>query len=393
MAETFEIRELYLSLERDSWRDQHPFSEDVATASKLLNHPFATDGDREAGLSLWLQKRQPCLFGRIAARDFMHYTFITDADLLGCDQHIGSVIRAGVLAWKRRSLRPEVTFSTPAHGFMLVLLSDRLALARPDKQLSRLAERVRALWGCPSTTGSHGTVYFETLYLENPADRSVVKFTFSVDFFAAQGDGRWWHDHRVPAGIAFTANSVGHMRRYREWYEKRNGQVEWVLKTAMGTIDLATQTAYGKATWLKDLSNGRPVVDRIACPFADPSTVKEGLRNKDWTRYGGHLHTDHSIRSEFFDERPDKSPQVMRKEYLQDFAYLYDVAALDHVRFVAGQNVSREEVVSEIGDPESFSDIVGPRVRSGGPMHPEVRALLEACRAWELSESERADLE
>jgi hypothetical protein len=277
---------------------------------------------------------------------------------------------------------------------MLVLASDRLALARPDRQLRRLAECVRGLWGCPPAASPQGTVHVETLYLENPADRTAVRFTFSVDFFAAQGDGRWWHDHRVPGGIAFTANSVGHMRRYREWYENKANQAEWVLKTAMGTIDLAAATPYGRATWLRDLSNGRPFVDRLACPFADPSAVKPALRDKDWTRYGGHLHTDHSVRSEFFDERPDKSPQVGRKEYLQDFAYLYDRGAADHVRFVAGQNVSREEVVSEIGDPETFVDIVGPRARSApAGMHPEVRELLERCRQWELDYDELASLD
>jgi hypothetical protein len=56
---------------------------------------------------------------------------------------------------------------------------------------------------------------------------------FNVDFFACAGDGRWWHDHRFPGGIAYTANSTGHMMRFRDWYQAKDQSEAWGLKQAM----------------------------------------------------------------------------------------------------------------------------------------------------------------
>lgn len=393
---SFELRELWEQLERDRWRDANPFAPDMELAGKVLGHPYSSDGDRDEALNLWVQRHQPCLFGRVAAAaNAMHYCYLTDNDLRQSDEHVAKVIRAGILSWKRRSLRPTRAFSNPAHGFTLLVISPRVAYARPDGNLRRFAQKLRDIWNCPSGQAVHGAVHLETLYLEHPKDKSILKFTFSVDFFAAQGDGRWWQDHRIPGGIAFTANSAGHMRRYREWYNGKENQVEWLLKTAMETIEFAAETPYGRATWLKPLDNGRPIVERLACPFSDPDKLKDKLKGKDWTRYGGHLHTDHSIRSEFFDDRPEKSAQVKRTEFLQDFAYIFDPSAADHVRFIHGQNVSREEVINEVGDPEFFANIVGPkalRFDDGRTItttgNPEVRQLLAQCAKWRMTEAE-----
>ena len=129
------------------------------------------------------------------------------------DQEIAKFIHGELTMWKRRSISPTEDFSTPAHGFVLLVASQRLAFAAPDANLMAFAEKVRELWGCVSSVADWGTVYWETLYLQNPVDNRIVKFHFSVDFFGAQGDGRWWRDHRAPGGILFTANSVGHMMR------------------------------------------------------------------------------------------------------------------------------------------------------------------------------------
>lgn len=394
MSDTFELQKRTDELERDTWRDTNPFSENLATAARAINHPFATDGDRQDALNAWMQRYQPCLFGRVAAAaKAIHYCFITDADIKRSDQHVQSKIRHSLILWRQRSLRPHASFSTPAHGFVLVVASERVAYARPDGNLRRFAECLRDLWGCPAEQTNHGLVNTESLYLERPSDSLTLRFIFSVDFFAAQGDGRWWEDHRVPGGIAFTANSAGHMRLYREWYQGKSSQIEWVLKTAMETIDYAADTPFGKATWLKPIINNRVVVDRLACPFADPSALKDKLKGKDWTRYGGHLHTDLSIRSEFFYERPEKSAEIQAQEYLQDFTYIFDTGSHDHVRFIAGQNVSSEEVVSAIGTLESASKIVGPRSLTDPEKRRELQQLLATCSSWQLTIDELAELD
>jgi hypothetical protein len=418
---TADLRSLYLNLNLDDWRRSNPFSEDLGIAADVLTDPFATPGQRRLQLSNWLQggDNQPCLFGRIAAaQETLHYCMINDEDILTrSDQEISALIQAEVLAWKRRSLRPSEDVSRPAHGFVLSVASRRLAIAAPDAALLAFSHKVRDLWGCAGTQERAGETYWETLFLENPQDRSLWRFTFSVDFFAAQGDGRWWRDHRTPGGIMFTANSVGHMRRYREWYVGHVGQsqIEWALRTAMLTIDAAADTPHGRATKLKELSEDRrPFVD-IKCPFVDPDRLKSQIRDKDWTRYGGFLHTDLSIRPEFFRAAPEPSPDIADREYLQDFTYLYDPRERDHWRFMNGEPVAQQTVDEAIGTPDTWisiaptrsrrsSDDRGPSGRMGGALRPigataagdpaRIEALLKSGERWRMTDDElRAALE
>jgi hypothetical protein len=399
MNYTYIIKELVRRLSEDQWRRTNTFSDDVKTVHQVLFHPYADDADRQEALSAWFQRHQPCLFGRIAAAaNALHYIFLTDDDLQESDQHIAERISQGRRAWWQRSVSPRAGLSSPAHGLVLAVVSQRVSLAEPNNTLLMLAEELLHLWGCSSTKEAQGVVYWEDTFLEHPTQGSFVRFTFSVDFFAAAGDGRWWHDHRLPGGIAFTANSVGHMRRYREWYEGKDDQREWLLTTAMETIARAKETPYGKATWLRPLLDGRPFVSDVPCPF---HLQKPMLAGYDWTRYAGHLHTDHSVRPEFFRSNPDKPSALRKKEWVQDFQYLYDRELPDNMRFVEGVPISKKEVENRIGRPEEYVQIASPR-RSG--LRPEtigiydqnrrseVEAILDACKRWKLTAEELAEL-
>ena len=354
------LKTLYQALKRDKWRKDHPFSSDIRTVNEVLFDTYAEVGQRKEIAVNWFQRYQPCLFGRVAAAaGSLHACVLTETDFLTrSDRAIGDIIKRELLEWKRRSAKPMKQFSSPAHGFALIAASSRLANAAPDEHLYAFACKLRDVWGCQMTNEASGTIHWETLYLQNPQDRRYVQFTFSVDFFSAQGDGRWWHDHRCPGGILFTANSVGHMQKYREWYLKLKDQQDWVLQTAMLTIHEAAETPYGKATWLKDLGDGRcPVLEEIACPFSQPDAMKNVIADKDWTRYGGYLHTDHSIRPEFFHDNPEPIPDISDREYLQDFTYLYDTTARDHLRFVVGASISEEEVIKALGPISEWNKV------------------------------------
>jgi len=400
MAATYTIKELVRQLTEDEWRKANPFAEDVQAVHQVLFHPYASDDDRQEALADWFQRHQPCLFGRIAAvQNALHYIFLDDDDLRESDQHIAERIQLGRRAWWQRSVFPRAGFSSPAHGLVLSVASQRVAFAEPNTVLRKLAEKLLRLWSCPSTKEPQGEVHWEELFLQNPSDESFVKFTFSVDFFAAAGDGRWWQDHRLPGGIGFTANSVGHMGRYREWYEHRDDQRVWLLETAMETIARASETKHGKATWLRPLVDGRPFLPEVSCPFRECKATLEGY---DWTRYAGHLHTDHSVRPEFFRASPDKPSEARRTEWVQDFQYLYDGANPDHIRFVHGMPISSREVYDKVGRPEDYVQIASPRPprakRQGEARiydedrHSEVEALLDVCRSWTLTREEITQL-
>lgn len=404
MAETYKLQDLYNRLKKDPLRTKRgkALSKDLALVNRILFHPFATNGQRERALSGWFQRQQPCLFGRVAAaQDGLHFCILTDQDLQqSSDQKVAATIHQELLAWKRRSLRPTKEFSVPAHGFVLLAASERLSLAAPDEHLAAFAMKLQELWGCAKTSAPSGTVYWENLYLKDPIGHSYLRFDFTVDFFATQGDRRWWHDHRVPGGVVFTANSVGHMQRYRERYLQMKNQSSWVLQTAMLTIASAANTEFGKATWLKELAaDGRPVVSNLVCPFDPLNSVKPELAGKDWTRYGGYLHTDHSIRSEFFRLAAAPDSEITREEYLQDFAYLYDPDTDDHMKFVSGVPIAEEQVVAELGPVEDWSRIARPQRarlhRSNAKSvagRRAVEALLRECQSWSLSSAELASL-
>lgn len=392
-----ELRDIYRRLtSEDTWRRDHPFSGDMQKVHEIVFHPFRTDAQREEAYLLWFQRNQPCMFGRIAAaRQRVHFCFLDDDDFNKSDEEISARIRKERLTWKQRSLRPHPDFSNPAHGFLLVAASPRLAHAAPDQNLREFAAKLLFLWSVDRSDEAHGEVHSETLYLQHPRERSYVQFRFSVDLFLAQGDGRWWQDHRIPGGLAFTANSVGHMRRYREWYENLSEQEDWVLQTAMLTIDAAAETPFGKATWLRPLINGQPHISGLKCPFSKPDKLKPALQGKDWTRYSGHLHTDHAIREEFFWNDAEKVADITASEYLEDFAYLYDGTQRDNILFVQGQNVAEGAVFEEIGNPEDYVRITASRRKatkrtfSDTDLHPETAAVeekLRTIRPWALIE-------
>ena len=356
------IRDLYEDLRHDDWRTNHEFSADIKTVNETLFHPYANDSDRIEQLNNWLQKYQSCLFGRIAAaKSRLHFSVLTEKDILQrSDSEIAGIIHRDLLDWKRRSIQPESQRGEPAHGFVLIVCSSKLALAAPDANLRAFAMKLLDLWGCPQTQEPQGTMHWETLYLRDPGDyKHCVRFTFSVDFFASAGDKRWWHDHRCPGGILFTANSVGHMRKYREWYEHKEKQEEWVVKTAMLTIAAAADVPeHGKAMWLRDVGgNGEPFLPNVACPYSKEG-LKAELQGKDWTRYGGFVHSDHAVRPEFFKSQGSKAAgDVLAQEYLEDFCYLYDGKSRDYSRFIRGDIVSEEDVDAALGRAETWTTV------------------------------------
>jgi hypothetical protein len=282
----------------------------------------------------------------------------------------------------------------------LAVASNWIANATPDKHLRRVAQEILKLWGCPATKETAGMVYWETLFLEDPRDESITAFEFSVDFFAAQGDGRWWRDHRIPGGFAFTANSVGHMERYQELYLREADQVEWGLKTAIDTIRRAAEVDGTKATWLRQITGSEPFDKQMACPFPEAFASDAKLSGVDWTRYEGYLHTDHSIRPEFFYPDASLPTAVASKRYMLDFSYLYDKRARDHKRFISGVAISADEVEKLIGSQADWVVIKKqPTRRTRGPAAgrkrvlrnsevkelKRVRELVKKSRRWRMS--------
>lgn len=387
------INELLQRLQGDNLRKSRRFSDDIREANELLHNRAAFDDERWDCMRNWCQANQPCQFGiRAAQENRIHFSFLThEAVSQWSDGEIAEKISEDKKLWKQRAaFDPD----RAAHSFMLVVASQSVALAAPDANLEAFSNHLLELAGW--SVGAHRSarrvneVSSDFLYLRNPQDSRLYGFQFNVDFFACAAHDRWWHDHRVPGGIAFTANSLGHMRAFREWYLKKAGDAsEWAVKLAMVTIENAepgkvpskpnsAAPAGGRVTWLRALRDGKPFISDIPSPLKQ---TPSSLQNKDWTKYEGFLHTDHAVRSEFFQDRD--VPPTFEQPYRMDFMYIYAKSQGEFVEFTQGKPFADDKVFAEIGRPEDWSHRATPpkRMRSDSDSLL-VAEQMAACQRW-----------
>lgn len=384
------VAEHFKLLNGDPWRIKNPFSDELLQANALLHNTAATDDEIVEGLNAWCLNLQPCQFGKVAAKaGRVHFCILREEAVSSwTDEEIEEKIRNERRLWKQRAAFDQ---QRAAHSMVIVVCSPRVALAAPDQHLQAFSDCLLALAGWePDRRGARirNTVTSDYLYLRHPKDGTLRGFLFNVDYFACAGDRRWWRDHRFPGGIAFTANSAGHMMRFREWYDAKSESESWALIQAMSTIRNAEPTrvgtpgdpaSEGRVTWLVPLNEqGRPIVERLGCPLAK---VPSALAGKDWTRYEGLLHTDHAVRAEFFQDR-EVAPTASRP-YLMDFTYLYDKTHADFERFANGVLFTEDQVYAEVGRPEDwFHRAAGTRAPRTAEQSAVVAQQLKVCRSW-----------
>lgn len=327
----------------------------------------------------WLTKFQPCVFGQAAAKADRLFISIVDEELLSAgDSAVREKLLRDKQTWKRWSLDAK-----GMHGLLVAVISPKLHYGAPNGAMKTFALRLRNLIsGVRNADPVGNDLTFEWLYLKNPANGQLHRFKVIMDFFAAAGDGRWWHDHRFPGGIAFTFNSLGHMARTREWYEKNARPTEWAARLAMMTISNAFPVGeHGKATWLVD-ADETEVTKKMKCPFSNPDALPGELKGRDWTRYQGYHHTDHSVRDEFFDGR--ETPDRSRGPYRLDFSYIGGGGGGENAELMDGVIVGEEAVERDIGTSEEWR-FDKPTAKAG--MRPEVESrkiskALSLCQEW-----------
>lgn len=324
------IADLYKNLSRDEWRDKAGFTPEIQSCSEALLQPNATHQQRSSILSAWLQKYQPCLFGRIAAKlQLIHFCFLGHDDLLKSDDEIRNKIQEERTNWSRAA------FEGRKSAFVILCASEKLLYAMPDPNLLSFALRLCSLYLL--TTIEPNRIYTDQVQLEMPGpNRTTWRWNVGVNYFSSSADKRWWADHRIPGGVAFSMNSVGHLVKSgliaNKMLELTNlldapeenltstkiDSLEKALEMAMRTIDLAATTLSGKATELLPLSENKGELPVLECPVRLPSF----LASKNHCTYGAYYHTDQTVPAEYFldvVERPSKQPYQ-----LLDFTYLFD---------------------------------------------------------------------
>lgn len=325
---TSDVAGLYQKLTTDSLRADLGFSSDFHDTNEAIVNS-KSHSDAEGHLAAWLHRSQPCLFGRVSAKlDRIHYCVLMENDLLGDDESIKRKIQQARRAWTRAA------FEGRKSAFVVLAASEKLAHAAPDISMNRLAQRLCSLYLLEENI-ANDVIYTDEVFLEKPdGERATWKWLAGVNFFAAAGDRRWWQDHRVPGGIGFSVNSVGHLVKSGALLQELNELIpessplistkieslEKALEFAMRTIWNASTAASGKATELL------PLGDTSQLPVTKcPAELPRFLQDKNYCAYRGYYHTDVTLPSDYFLPDVTRSNRIAPVDL--DFTYLFG----DHV--------------------------------------------------------------
>jgi hypothetical protein len=185
-------------------------------------------------------------------------------------------------------------------------------------------------------------------------DSEVLKFSTLPNIFCAQGDGRWWHDHRTPGGIMITSNALGHFTYARPGLTTLTDKEKiGALENAMRTISNAFPGAGNRRP--RGLRHC-PATSLVPIGESKASPLKEGspFRSFSPDHYTGFFHTDHLIPSVFFSEERDPK-ELVRYENLS-FQYIFDGSAdpKDHGELMTGVPTTWYEVKRSMDRLPSF---------------------------------------
>lgn len=324
------VADLHQQLVLDTEQAILGFSPEVElTQQKML---LAKPGDPsvEQLLAEWFNRFQPCLFGRLAAKqNLIRYCVLNEQDLTQSDESICEKIQSARSLWTREGYEGKKS------GFVILALSNKLANAAPDFTLRKLAERLCSLYLLEEQI-EPDRIYTDEVFLEKPgAQHATWKWLAGVNVFSASADRRWWQDHRIPGGLAFSVNSVGHMvksgvmSKIMQQLDELIGapaeplavtkidSLEKALEFAMRTIWGASNSISGKATELLPLPKDLETLPVAKCPTELPRF----LLDRNYCKYQGYYHTDHTIPSDYFLHDVKRPDHV--KPFSLDFTYLF----------------------------------------------------------------------
>lgn len=358
------LPEIFRALRPDPDRGSRGFSPDLDGATRDLLS--VSPEDRASILASWLKTEQPCIFGRLAAeRELISYCFLAEADLLTSDEHVASIIQKARRAWKDQALHGQKS------AFVILAFGKTLYEASPDEHLMRLSLRICELY--LRRKARPDVIMNDWLELWDLTYESRRRWLVGVNVFAAAGDRRWWHDHRIPGGVAFSMNSVGHLvaaearrlavraaaertagstasgrtllrreaeARLAELQQSNIRTLGQALKFALHTIAGASTNAEPQG-WqaATTLLRREPGTNAIKVPEIQGDSR---LSDCNTNSYAGWYHTDITVPCEYF--RPDWQRPDDIRPFLLDLSYLHRQRSADFRRISEG--VPQRERVS-----------------------------------------------
>lgn len=341
------LSELLDRFQPDEWRRKRGFSREIQDVHDVFFAKGIGNTEKAGALNGWIQKHQPCLFGKAAAsQSAIHYCLVSEAEIREGDETVRQRIQEAHLKWTRE------TFEGHSSNFVLLVMSEHIATAIPD---SNVLEFARALVSSLLQEERIETdrIYHDAAYLSIPDQKErVLKWKAGINYFSAHSDGRWWQDHRIPGGLGFSINSVGHLAksgkllavldRYLaeiglssdDRHAPKIDSLAKALTVAMQTIDNASNAISGRATELLPLPADPTALPVTNCPFKLPPK----LEDRNFCTYRGYYHTDFTLPSEYF--RPDVERPAATKPFDDlDFTYLFHASPDNPAYYTMGEGV------------------------------------------------------
>lgn len=349
----------------DRFRKTHPFSEDIESAQAILFNPRYDKWKKLDAYRRWLVGGQPCLFGKAAARNKHVFICLLEEHEILCmkngDDDLRDTIQDHRQVWKRYAL------DEPFSSFLVVLLSKRLVNKEPGDKLKEVCRRLLELY-MEVDRVNDDTILPQREYvfmrgLEKDSETKLIRFGTLPNVFCAQGDKRWWHDHRTPGGIMITSNALGHFEYYRN-AEGTLGEKEktHALDNAMRTI----HNAYGNDKKRRGLAHC-PATKLVSLEEGEITPIREtsDLHKYSPSHYEGFFHTDHLIPSAFFSKERD--PKELTLYDNLSFQYIYDSEGdpTDHKELMTGTEATWYDVrrnmdrLPDYVDPEKTALLTG----------------------------------
>ncbi len=355
-----QLHEILARLRPDAWRRDHPFSAGLRDANSALWASRATQDEKEKALSKWIATEQPCVFGREAAKhDLITYCIVGPREIAAGDDAVLDFIQRRRMEWQRNA------FAGKTNGFIVLCVDERLASAEPGPELMQFAKRLAYLYLMRTIEADR--IDHDEISLRIPSEPdAVVQWKAGVNVFGAQGDGRWWNDHRIPGGLGFSVNSVGHLSElvkratvlkslpdiFTAMLERPNGaptsikSLDTALAVAMITISKASNTVSGPATSLLERQGETATEDERRAAASLPG----GLANKEFRVYEGYYHTDWTIPEVYF--RPDVERPRDAEKITLDFTYLFnsDIENIDFYTMGRGRHLRAGQIAFSTRD-------------------------------------------
>jgi hypothetical protein len=223
-------------------------------------------------------------------------------------------------------------------SFVILVTSPSIALIDPGPELKELSRRLMELYVDAKVEDNEIVPRHEYVYLARDASgqREYLRFATLPNVFCAQGDKRWWHDHRTPGALMITSNALGHFMHCQS--PKALPDVKRALKQAMDTIQNAHQEAGAKKP-------GLPATRLVGCPVGAKSPLSGDPRYNQFSAdvYEGYFHTDQLIPSVFFD---GSKPKKLYSDL--DLSDIHDPKNPEHAELTRGEVTDWYTVKNEI---------------------------------------------